>query len=94
MLLGVSLIIAWKNVRVLYSEDEIIQTTFWGKEKRFTYDEIVSYSENSATKSIKYYTADGRILSVDQSADEAIYLDISIKSKYKKLHNNKNLPQK
>lgn len=93
-LLGISLIIAWKNVKILYNDEKIIETTFSGKEKHYTYDEFVSCEENSQKQIIKYYTSDGRVLKVDQSTEDAIYLDISIKSQYKKLHNNKNLPVK
>ena len=93
-LLGVSLIIAWKNVKILYNDERIIETTFWGKEKHYTYDEFVSCEENTQKRVIRYYTADGRVLKVDQSTEDAIYLDISIKSNYKKLHNNKNIPIK
>ena len=93
-LLGISLIIAWKNVKILYNDEKIIETTFLGKENHYTYDEFVSCEENSQKQIIKYYTSDGRVLKVDQSTEDAIYLDISIKSQYKKLHNNKNLPVK
>ncbi len=93
-LLGFSLIIAWKNVKILYNDDEIIETTFWGKENRFTYDEIVSCEKKPSTQTVKYYTSDGRSFKADQSTEDAIYLDIFITAKYKKLHNNKNLPVK
>ncbi|MBQ8228189.1 MAG: hypothetical protein IJZ88_04155 [Clostridia bacterium] len=93
-LLGFSLIIAWKNVKILYNDDEIIETTFWGKQNRFVYDEIVSCEKKSTTQTVKYYTADGRSFKVDQSTEDAIYLDIFIIAKYKKLHNNKKLPQR
>ncbi len=93
-LLGVSLIIAWKNVKVLYNDDEIIEITFRGKENRFTYDEIVSSEKKSSSQTIKYHTADGRSFKVDQSTEDGIYFDIFITSKYMKLHNNKKLPAK
>ena len=93
-LLGFYLIIAWKNVRVLYNDERIIETTLFGKENCFAYDEFVSCEEKIKPNVIKYYTADGRILKVDQSMPDAIYLDISIKAKYKKLHKNKNIPAK
>lgn len=93
-LLGISLIIAWKNVKILYNDEKIIETTFLGKENHYTYDEFVSCEEKSQQQIIRYYTANGRVLKVNQSIEDAIYLDISIKSKYKKLHNNKNIPIK
>ncbi|MBP3329745.1 MAG: hypothetical protein J6L89_02815 [Clostridia bacterium] len=93
-LLGFYLIIAWKNIKVLYNDEKIIETTFLGKEKHYTYDEFVSCEEKTQKHVIKYYTADGRVLKVDQSIEDAIYLDIAIKSEYKKLHNNKNIPIK
>ncbi len=93
-LLGIFLIIAWKKVKILYNDEKIIQTTFLGKEKHYTYDEFVSCEEKPQQRIVRYYTADGRVLKLDQSIEEAIYLDISIKSKYIKLHNNKNIPIK
>lgn len=93
-LLGIFLIIAWKNVKILYNDEKIIETTFLGKENHYTYDEFVSCEEKPQQQLIRYYTADGRVLKVNQSIEDAIYLDISIKSKYKKLHNNKNIPIK
>lgn len=93
-LLGIYLIIAWKNVKILYDDEKIIETTFLGKENHYTYDEFVSCEEKPQQQLIRYYTADGRVLKVNQSIEDAIYLDISIKSKYKKLHNNKNIPIK
>ena len=88
------MIIAWKNVKILYNDEKIIETTFLGKENHYTYDEFVSCEEKPQQQLIRYYTADGRVLKVNQSIEDAIYLDISIKSKYKKLHNNKNIPIK
>ena len=93
-LLGFYLIIAWKNVKILFNDEKIIETTFLGKENSFVYDEFVSCEEKAQPSVIKYYTADGRILKVDQSMPDAIYLDISIKAQYKKLHKNKNIPVK
>ncbi len=93
-LLGIYLIIAWKNVKILYDDEKIIETTFLGKENHYTYDEFVSCEEKPQQQIIRYYTANGRVLKVNQSIEDAIYLDISIKSKYKKLHNNKNIPIK
>lgn len=91
-LLGIYLIIAWKNVKILYNDEKIIETTFLGKENHYTYDEFVSCEEKPQQQIIRYYTANGRVLKVNQSTEDAIYLDISIKSMYKKLHNNKNIP--
>lgn len=93
-LLGVSLIIAWKNVKILYNDDEILETTFWGKQNRFTYDEIAGCEKKSSTQTVKYYTIDGRSFKADMSTEDGIYLDIFITSKYMKLHNNKKIPQK
>ena len=93
-LLGFYLIIAWNNVKILYNDERIIEKTFLGKENCFTYDEFVSFEEKAQPNVIKYYTADGRKLKVDQSMPDAIYLDISIKAQYKKLHKNKNIPVK
>lgn len=93
-LVGVSLIIARNNVKILYNDDEIIEKTFFGKEKKFTYDEIVSYEKKGNAQTVKYYTGDSRSFKVDQSTEDGIYFDIFITAKYKKLHNNKNLPAK
>lgn len=93
-ILGVILIIAWKNVKILYNDKKIIETTFLGKEKHYTYDEFVSCEEKPQQQTIRYYTVDGRVLKLNQSIEEAIYLDISIKSQYMKLHNNRNIPTK
>ena len=88
------MIIAWKNVKILYNDKKIIETTFLGKEKHYTYDEFVSCEEKPQQQTIRYYTVDGRVLKLNQSIEEAIYLDISIKSQYMKLHNNRNIPTK
>lgn len=39
-LLGVAIIQAYFNVKIIYTDDYFIYSTFWGKKYKFRYDEI------------------------------------------------------
>ncbi|MBQ8783326.1 MAG: hypothetical protein IJZ57_06095 [Clostridia bacterium] len=87
-LLGFSLIIAWKNVRTIYNEDEIIYKNFWGKKRRFLYSDFVGYTGIVGKTDMKYITVDGHKLIIDQRT-AAPEIHKLIKTKYEELHNER-----
>lgn len=86
-LLGLWLVILWKNERIFYGEEEIIRKNFWGKKKRFSFSDFVGYTGVVGKTDIKYITADGNKLAIDRRATEAAEIHKLIKTKYEGLHN-------
>lgn len=85
-----SLIIAFLNCRIFYTQDGFTHKNFFGIKRKFTYEQVTAIKENTHEKYI--YIGKRRIM-VDEfsiGGDDFIKL---VKEKYQTIHNGKNLPK-
>lgn len=92
-LLGIIMIIAWKNCSVIYNDTGFTQKTFFGIKRHFTYDQVTAYSGKLNCSDIRIYTGGKRVF-IDKIAvgrDEFFSL---LKKKYRTMHDGKAIPVK
>ena len=88
------LIRGWKNWYIIYDDKGFLETTFGGKKRYFTYNQVTAYR--------KWYTRNGGEYCVFVE-NKRVYVDFEavncgefmsyVKEKYKMLHNDEELPE-
>ena len=88
-LLGSSLIIAYINCRIAYSEQSFTVKNFWGIKRTYTYDEITAIQEKSMDLRL---CVGKRIIRLDGlSIGNFKFLSFA-KKQYRKFHNGNSIP--
>lgn len=66
ILVSISLIMAWKNCYILYDDEGFTQSTFFGRKRHFTYDQVTGY-KGGAGADFSIYVGKKKV-SVDKMA--------------------------
>lgn len=75
ILLGLSLIIAWKNCCVMYDENGFIHKTFFGKKRNYTYDQVTGY-KGGGVADITLYVSKKKIIIDKLAINGAAFLEL------------------
>lgn len=65
LFLPLIIIQAYFNVRINYTNDSFIYSTFWGKKYKFTYDEIKNIRRKKSAKYMAVYETERKNLKID-----------------------------
>ncbi|MGN0204545.1 MAG: hypothetical protein ACI4BB_08375 [Coprococcus sp.] len=86
--LGVSLIIAWSNIRIIYDRVGFTVRNFWGISTKFTYGDITSIRQERDTT---LYMGKRRI-KIERMSDGGDAFLYMVYDQYMKLHENRPIP--
>ena len=90
-ILGISIIIGWKNCRIVYEENTFTQKTFFGRKRTFTYDQLTAYKGNKGFSNLHIFAGNKKVF-VDRLALNRINFLLFVKKKYRTIHGGKALP--
>lgn len=89
-LLGVALIIAYINCRIVYGEDEFTYKTFFGIKKTVRYEDLTAFQ--GFKKDVKLFVGK-RVIRIDELAINKSKFISFARVQYRKKHNGKALPK-
>ena len=89
VLLGVVLIIAFLNCRIFYDEKGFLSKNFFGKKRKFTYDQIIAIKMRAHEN---YLCLGRQRVMIDEIAIGGMEFLAFAEEQYKKLHNGNDIP--
>ena len=89
VLLSVVLIIAFLNCRIFYDEKGFLSKNFFGKKRKFTYDQIIAIKMRAHEN---YLCLGQQRVMIDEIAIGGMEFLAFAEEQYKKLHNGNDIP--
>ena len=93
-LLGILLMISWKNYRIVFDDEGFCLTTTFGFKRRYTYDQIGAMYTDEQNPLAVHIQIDKMLVSVTticENADEFFY---AVEERFRKTHNDQEIPDK
>lgn len=91
-LLGMSLLLGWKNCFIQYDSAGFTQHNFIGMRRSFTYDQVNAWYSNKRNPMESILYVDGKKVSFNLMSKSGTDFLLTVSAAYRKYHGNKNMP--
>ncbi len=91
-LLGISLLLAWKNCCITFSKEDFTHKNFLGISRKYNYSQITAFKGNPATSDVVIYIENKKIRIDKLAVNKEIFLKL-IRKKYRTVNAGNALPQ-
>lgn len=92
-LLGMSLMLGWKNCFITYDKVGFTQKNFIGMLRNFTYDQVTAWCINKRNPMESSLYANGKKISFNLISQNGPDFLVTVSAGYRKTHGNKNMPE-
>lgn len=91
-LLGMFLMLGWKNCMIYYDEDGFTRKNFFGMKRCFTYGEVTAWRLNRSNPMECYLFAAGKKITFNMISDNGTAFFFAVCEGYRRTHGNRALP--
>lgn len=92
-LLGVFLILGWKNCYITYDKEGFTQKNLIGMQRSFTYDQVEAWRFNKRNPAESTIYALGKQVSFNLMSENGADFLMTVSAGYRKTHGNRNMPE-